>query len=422
MSSTLLRNAYALYALQIANYVIPLLTLPFLVRHLGAEAFGWLAWSAAVNFYAVLLVDAGMNTYAAKELAKLDPQHHPENRRAAGALVVHVTTLKWLLLGGCALVMFSCTALIPSWQQQWPLFAWCFMTVLGSAVFPTWLFQGLQIMHNTLIFGLAGRLLATLGIFLWVRAPEDLLWAAALQSSATVLSGLLALPTILALPSLSWCKPQWAGVYEVARKSRHLALTDYALTALANSTIFLVGMVQSKEVVGIYAAIEKTLRAGASMFFPLIQAVQPRWVQAWHRQGSGAQPHSLQKWSWVLVSLAVLGGLVAHVCAEWGLALLFDQATAGHANWAEILAFWLPCYVANAMLGAWWWVASGREQRLAQRVLPGALLQACVFTLALTNASTEAALWSWAVCEALMTLLLVRGSGLVLGAQAQTRL
>ncbi len=296
------------------------------------------------------------------------------------------------------------------------------MTVMGSAVFPTWLFQGLQIMHNTLIYSLAGRLLATLGIFVWVRGPEDLLWAAALQSSATVLSGLLALPTILALKNLDWSKPRWAGVCDVARKSRHLAVTDYALTALSNSTIFFVGMVQSKEVVGIYAAIEKTMRAGASMFIPLIQAVQPRWVQAWYRHGAAMQPGSLQKWSLFFLLLTLIGGVIAYGCAEWGLAMLFDRATAGHADWAKILSFWLPCYVANAMLSTWWWVASGREQGLLTRVLPAALLQAGVFVFALTKVNTETALWGWALCEALMTVLLVYRSGLLSNQQTHSRL
>ncbi len=413
MPSTLLRNAYALYALQLANYIIPLLTLPFLVRSLGAESFGWLAWSAAVNFYFVLLIDAGMNTHAAKELAKLDPQRKTENRQAAGALVVHVTALKWLLLFASALVMLTCTNLITSWHAQWPLFAWCFMTVVGSAVFPTWLFQGLQIMHNTLIFGLAGRVLATWGIFMFVDGPQDLLWAAALQSSATFMSGLLALPTIVTLPCLAWSRPHWTGICEVARKSRHMAITDYTLTALANSTVFLMGTVYSKEVVGMYAAIEKTIRAAANMFSPLIQAAQPRWVQAWHRQEQVFQPRRLHTWTLVFFSLALLGALSAHTLAEWGLALLFNEATALHADWAKILSFWLPFNVANAMLSAWWWVASGREKKLVKRVLPGAVIQASIFVLALNTVNTESALWAWVICEAFMTLLLAHRSGLL---------
>lgn len=412
MPSTLLRNAYALYALQIANYVIPLLTLPYLVRHLGAQAYGWLAFAAAVNFYFVLCVDAGMNTYASRELSRLDPQRNAAKIHEAGALVLHVTALKAMLLSACGLLLWLCIALIPSWQAQSALFAWCFLTVAGSVLFPTWLFQGLQTMHHTLFCGVAGRLLATGGIFLWVKGPEDLLWAAALQSSATLLSGLLALPVILTLPSLQWSWPHWQGVREVARHSRRLAVSEYAKTALANSTVFLLGMVQSKEVVGIYAAIEKTLRAAASLFMPLIQAAQPRVVQRWHQPSPQGIPQHLQAWSWRLLLLSWVCAALGYLFSEWGLQILFDQATAGHAHWARILCAWLPFYVANAMLGSWWWIASGRENGYAKRTLPGVVLQAGMFAAALWTGSPELALWVWVLGECCMTGLLAHQSGI----------
>lgn len=412
MPSKLLRNAYALYALQIANYVIPLLTLPYLVRQLGAEAYGWLAFSAAVNFYFVLCVDAGMNTYASRELSRLDPQKNAQTTLAAGALVLHVTVLKAVLLIACGLLLGLCLWLIPAWQAQSGLFAWGFLTVAGSVFFPTWLFQGLQTMHHTLFCGVAGRLLATGGIFWWVNGPEDLLWAAALQSSATLLSGLLALPIIWTLPSLQWSWPNWQGVRAVAKNSRQLAVSEYALTALANSTVFLLGMVQSKEVVGIYAAIEKTLRAAASLFMPVIQAAQPRAVQSWYRQPPECIPPNLRTWSWRLLLLTVVCAALGSLLSEWGLHILFGQATAGHAHWAKILCAWLPFYVANAMLGSWWWIASGREHGYAQRTLPGVVFQAGLFAAALLTGSPELALWIWVLGECCRAGLLANQSGI----------
>ena len=412
MPSTLLRNIYALYALQIANYVIPLLTLPYLVRHLGAEAYGWLAFSAAVNFYFVLFVDAGMNTYASRELARLDPQRNAERIHEAGALVLHVTALKAALLMVCGLLLWLCIWFIPTWQAQSSLFAWSFLTVAGSVFFPTWLFQGLQIMHHTLFCGLAGRLLATGGIFLWVKGPGDLLWAAALQSSATLLSGVLALPIIWNLSSLQWSSPHWKGIRTVARNSRHLAVSEYALTALSNSTIFLLGMVQSKEVVGIYAAIEKTLRAAASMFTPIIAAIHPRFVQSWFRQPPRTVPQSLRTWSWRLMLLALVCSALGYQLSEWGLLILFGQVTAGYAHLAKILCAWLPFYVANSMLGSWWWIAAGRENDYAKRTLPGVVIQAGLFAAALLVGTPELALWFWVLGEFTMTCLLIYRCGI----------
>jgi len=44
---------------QLSNYVIPLITLPYLTRVLGAESFGKVAFAQVVMTYFALLVDYG---------------------------------------------------------------------------------------------------------------------------------------------------------------------------------------------------------------------------------------------------------------------------------------------------------------------------------------------------------------------------
>lgn len=411
MTSILLRNTYSLYLLQIANYIIPFVTLPFLVYQLGHEAFGWLAWCSALNFYFVLFVDAGMNSYASKELAKLDPRNNHESRAAAGLLVYQVTALKFILMFTSAFLMLILLYFIDSWFDQWRVFALCFMTVIGSTIFPTWLFQGLQIMDKTLLFGLIGRLVATFGIFIFVDGPNDLLWAALFQSSATFISGIIAMPTIFTLSLISFRLPSWSGIYEIALKSRHTAITEFSLTALANSTVFLIGLVVSKEMAGIYSAIEKTVRAAASLFVPLLQAAQPRWVQSWHRSEYITQPINLQRWSFVFLSLGIFGGVLTFISSEWVLNILFGEGISKYSYLLKIFSFWLPFFVFNSMMCSWWWIASGRERLLAKRTLPCVFLQAISFSYIILNYNIEYALWGWVLCESIMSLLLIYKSG-----------
>ncbi|HBO77602.1 MAG TPA: flippase, partial [Cupriavidus sp.] len=46
------------------NYLIPLITLPFLVSHVGAQVFGVVAFGQAVAVYAQLVADYGFNISA----------------------------------------------------------------------------------------------------------------------------------------------------------------------------------------------------------------------------------------------------------------------------------------------------------------------------------------------------------------------
>ena len=400
------RNAAALYVLQIANYIIPLLTLPFLVRTLGAESYGWLAFSAAVNFYGVLMVDAGMNTYGARMLAQLNPVHDPSHARQAGDLIANITALKLLCALACGMVLMTLVQITPAWRSQASLFAWSFLPVLGSLTFPTWFFQGMQVMHLTMVLGVLGRLLMTGALFLWVRGPEDLLWAAAFQGGATLMSGLLAVAVLARMPGLRWCWPTWRGVLGVAMNSRELAASEFSLTAVANSTVFFVGLVQPKEVVGVFAAIEKALRAAASTWTPLIQAMQPRVVQAWSHN-PGRVPELLLPWSRRVAGLSLASGLVGIVLTPWALHLLFGRTIEGYEAWGQILCVWLPFAVINAFLAQWWWIGSGRTVGYARRVLPGVTVQAVLF---FTLTSAAGVIWGiccWVLCEVLMTGLLL---------------
>jgi len=51
-----LRNLFYLYAVQVANYLFPLVTLPYLARVLGPEGFGKLALAQAVSQYLYIVL------------------------------------------------------------------------------------------------------------------------------------------------------------------------------------------------------------------------------------------------------------------------------------------------------------------------------------------------------------------------------
>lgn len=365
-------NVFALYMLQIANYAIPLITLPYLLRVLGADRYGVMAMAYAVVFFMVLFVDAGTNTLAVRRLTR------PGLEQARINAIFAAT--QWLKLAQCiamAAVLFALTLIVPAIGEVSEIYYATFAIVLGSLLFPTWLFQGLEVMHYTTACSVGGRLLATAGIFLFVKEPQDVVIAALLQACATALSGFLALPIARARIGVRFWVPRHQLLAELRRTlddARALGPAEFVTGAIGNSGVFILGLFASDAAVGVYAAIEKMARAGACVFQPLTKALFPRMAAGWlaGRQDTAAR---CMTWTARILLAAGLVALSLALLAPRVLVWLFGDGWAQHAALLRVLALWIVANVGAATVGQLLILARGRRSVFATCLLAGAAVQ-----------------------------------------------
>ena len=69
-SNGIIRNTAALQVIQIANQLLPLVTIPHLTRALGVDAYGAYAYALALTTIACVVTDFGFNLWATAEVSQ----------------------------------------------------------------------------------------------------------------------------------------------------------------------------------------------------------------------------------------------------------------------------------------------------------------------------------------------------------------
>ena len=102
-----IRNAGALVLIQLATYLLPLITMPYLVRTLGLDKYGLVAYAQALNGYFVILTDFGFAYSATRSISV--SRHDPDEKcRIASAVIV----IRLALLAVSAVIMTALLLLV----------------------------------------------------------------------------------------------------------------------------------------------------------------------------------------------------------------------------------------------------------------------------------------------------------------------
>lgn len=271
MTSARLRsNIQFLVVEQVVNYALPLLVLPFLFRVIGPEKFGRVAFAQAFVAFAAIVTDYGFNWSATRRIAQLANDNAAISRFASTVLTIKAAFMLMAFFVSALLV-----AVVPAWRGDAGLFAACFLSVAGSVMFPTWLFQGLQRMRELVALSLLGRAATVLAIFVLVRSEADYRIAAALLAANGIIAGLVSLVILTRSSELRWVLPARSDLSSALDEGWHLFVSNLSIALYSNTNVFVLGLLSSPVAVGQYAAAERIVRAVTTLLNPISQAAFP---------------------------------------------------------------------------------------------------------------------------------------------------
>lgn len=263
-------NIFSLGLLQIANYVLPLLTIPYLVRILGPEYFGLIAFATAITAYLILITDYGFNLTATRQIAICR-----EDLQKISEIVCTVFLIKFILLGLSLILLCLLYLFVDKVAQHWSLYFILFGTVIGQVLFPTWLFQGMEKMQFISYFNLAARLFFTVCVFILVKDQDDYILVPLLSALASLFVGIFAAVSAKRLFSITLFFPPKQVIWVYVVEGWDIFLSSISVSLYTLSTTVVLGVFSDNTTVGYFSAADKIIQAAKGLYVPISQAVYP---------------------------------------------------------------------------------------------------------------------------------------------------
>ncbi|MCO8091496.1 oligosaccharide flippase family protein [Acinetobacter pseudolwoffii] len=248
----LVDNFFSLSALKLINLILPLVTLPYLIKVLGFHYYGAIVLAMSLIMYFQAVTDYGFNLSATREIAK-----HKHSKKQLNFIYSKTLWSKFTLLILSLVVLIPIICFIPQFREDSLIFYLMCLTLIGHTMFPEWFFRGIERMRYITILDLSVKISFTIGVFLFIHKPQDYWIYPVLFGCGYLLSALIAYYIIYKHFSIQLRLVRVAQVKTTLYKGSPLFVNQFMPNFYNNTTNFLVGLLLGNYAAGVFGAIRQ---------------------------------------------------------------------------------------------------------------------------------------------------------------------
>lgn len=372
----MVRNAVALYWMQIATFMVPLITIPYVARVLQPSAFGLVVFSQGFAFVLVALIDWGFGFTGLRSTA--ESQTDPEQ---LSAVVQRVRGAQLLLSTVSVPVALGALVLVPKMAQhpEFLLLAW--VAAAATGLNPGWYFIGTEKVPLIALIQLILRVGGAALTFVFVKGPNDAWIVMALFAASSV--GSLAAADILMYRRVKFRPPRLHLSVQEIRGATMIFVGTLAATLYTSFNVVLLGLFVPSAGVAHFGAAERIVRVAITVLGPIGMVLGPRFIAL---QAAGEHDRARR-----LLMIAAGAAAIPGLLLTGGLALfapLIIRIIYGHRFVAasvpilRVLVLIIPVNLVGVVFGAW--LITMHEDRLVALIVVRAgianVVLGCVLT------------------------------------------
>ena len=329
-----LSNIFSLSGLQLANTILPLFTVPYIVRVIGPSDYGTIAFAQAFATYFVLVITYGFDFTASREIAQC--------RSDAEQVRKIFWTVIWsrAFLFALSTIVFAATALfVPQVRANLDVMIVSYLIVIGTVTFPTWFFQGIEKLGLTAVFNFIVKIIFTAGVFVFLRRREEFIVVPLLLSLGQLVAGIAALVYAMIRYVGSVRIPPLREVRTQLREGFTIFISTVFINFYTVSNTVILAFFAAHESVGFFASGSKIVSAVRALtVVPLAQAMFPH-VGRMMKEDRERGVLALKKLTFGIIVVMLPASLVLLIFAEPIVRIVLGAQFAPAVNVVRIISF-----------------------------------------------------------------------------------
>ena len=329
-----LATNYALLSgAEFISKILGAIAFAYLARILGPQSYGYLEFVIAIIFFFTLIVDSGLGSYGAREIAKDEGEY--------SFLATHITFARFLL--ACvAFVILTLIAFALNQPSEIKLLLFIYsLTLFALPTLIQWVFQGRDMMSFVAVSSIIRWSTFSIGVLVFVRSPEQILNVPIIEGFAILLTGAFLIGALIINFGFPRYRINLSQAFSIFRQAFPIGASELVWAIKVYSGTILLGLVIGGTQLGWYGAASRiviSIHAFVWLYFynllPSISRTSQEEIGALHR----LMRVSIQITAWAAIFFGIFGTAFANI----GIELLYGPQYEEAAAAFRILIWLIP--------------------------------------------------------------------------------
>lgn len=398
--NVLLKNIFSLTILNGLNLFLPLVTIPYLIATIGSSNYGAYSIAYSIIQYVLLVSTFGFGYTTTKLIAQNKSDILFVSR------TFYATIMAKLLLGICAAVVCLVVVLL-FFSNYIILYLFGLGIVLGDLLNPVWLYQGMEDMkYITLVNGLT-KILFTALIFIFITSPNDYIYVLLFNSIGYLSAGIISFIIAHKRFGIRYLKIYISDVFSQIREAWVVFCSSAFVNLFNNSFVVILGLFVSESSVGIYAAVDKIIKAAKLVVDPISNALFPHLASKFGENSNKDNVRMLISYSGklfiILLTIMIITDIAAPYICNTFLNSIKNETTV-------LIRYMSPLIILggmNYLLGMVGLINLNSQTTWLKILSTASIGGLILLLLTVKRYGIEAAIWSSLFTESLLLALII---------------